>query len=342
MDVKLTFSNTTSGDVDVFVSKDEISKDAPNFITLKTDVTSFDVKMAPLSDTTFPAYPLSIDKVTFSLGTAVVSGEASTDIVVTGIAPAATEQSADITIVISHDKAVSFDIVMKIVVPAKSGSDESDGGDEGDKDDTPVAVEPKETELTEDEVRQALTDVGISIPSDAEVVTSLEDINAASVDRGADETTETVGDAAKEEFTSNALSYLPEDVESVDVSTVKPFVLPRYKFEKKTVAVFDIPLKGVKIDQILMWIAKVVNESGSKLVVLNADDLAGGEAQFINPDTKAVVTSAWKADPTVTVAACFDAGETYDPVILAATETKEEPTDGPTSNNGSGGCDLGL
>ncbi|MBR1672061.1 MAG: hypothetical protein IJ702_03970, partial [Fretibacterium sp.] len=226
--------------------------------------------------------------------------------------------------------------VTELKLTAGSGSGEGNKGDEGD---TPLDGEPQETKLTKDEVEKALSDVGISIPSDATILTSSKDIEAASVDRGAGETTATVGNTAKSTFTSDPVSYLPEGVASVDVSTVKPVVvLPRYKFDKKTVAVFDIPLKGVKLNQILMWIATVVNSGeNSSLVVLNADDLAGGEAQFIRPDTKAVVDKAWEADPTVTVAACFDANTTYDPVILAATEAKTL-----TSDKDSGGCDLGL
>ncbi|MBR1671889.1 MAG: hypothetical protein IJ702_03085, partial [Fretibacterium sp.] len=97
---------------------------------------------------------------------------------------------------------------------------------------------------------------------------------------------------------------------------------------------------------LLRFIAKVVEATDAKVVILADDELEPGDGKFINPDTEKVVDEAWEDDPTVTVVACFGAGATYDPVVLTApvetAEEPKEPTEGPTSNNGSGGCDLGL
>ncbi|MBR1673117.1 MAG: hypothetical protein IJ702_09335 [Fretibacterium sp.] len=326
VDVALTFSNV-SGDNVVKVSQDVISSDAPKSITLKADVTSFDVKMAPLSGTKFDTYPLSIDKVVFSLGTAVVSGEASTDIVVTGIAPATAAQNADMTITISHDYAKSFDIVVKIVVPAK-------GGDEGVIDDSQGAAIEKAT-LDTTTVKNLLN-------------TSLTVYDATAI---------TSGDRdASEVTTSKAAAATSADAdlggEGITVSNVQTIALQSMTVEDDGIYVFSIAklLKessAIKAGDKLVWYGNGTDSSSEsvELVVLTAE-IETGKAVFLH-DVEGVtadeaVIDEVPSDKEVAVAAHLTKGVTYNPVIATATVTEKEPGDGPTSNNGSGGCDLGL
>ena len=219
-------------------------------------------------------------------------------------------------------------VVELTVSNAKSGG--------GDNDET-TEVDVKESNLDVKDVEAALANLGISLPagmsvekpSKADLTAAQERVTTKRTADAADEIGEKAIEAAEDLFDSGA-----------DVSKARAFLLPRMNFAKAGAYLLatDGPLTGVSLGEFLKALAQAVSGNLTPtIVVLTEAQLKAGDGLVLDEDGK-VMETAETANPAVDILVCLEADTDYDPAVIAAPKT----TGGPSSDNGSGGCDLGL
>ncbi|MBR1672243.1 MAG: hypothetical protein IJ702_04890 [Fretibacterium sp.] len=341
VDVKLTFPEA-SGDISfVEVSQDKLSVD--NTVELKA-VTSFDVTLEPITKGKL----ISFDTGSTFTGvegapTVKVADTASKDVVtVSGYTLSTDVQTGTLTLVLSHD-AVSFSVEVKVKLPASgdkaaetpSAIDEPEELTEDDDAKTVIGV-PVAPTLSASDAENALEEAGIDLPAGVESLT-LFDMVAAEDNRSEEEL------AKVDEAARNALDDLLSGVEQKDDTKPLLTIVKPLSFDVDTVAYFAMKLTGAKKGDVLRWFpGDEALESDVVALAATGDLSTPGDTVFFDQSTGEVTEMVPADDAEVSVAAYCEAGTTYNPVIVTATPDTEEPTGGPTSDNGSGGCDLGL
>ena len=144
---------------------------------------------------------------------------------------------------------------------------------------------------------------------------------------------------------SNRDSALQNAVNSGDLSPL--CVLPQLKPTKTGIYVFKLTFTAGKSGTLHFFPGTGGTVNGASVSLAAASTAEGTALFYADESYKTPITSVAATADSLFVAAAFEAGTTYTPVVAVEStsgekEEEEEEQTTPTSNKGSGGCDAGL